>query len=197
MPDLLSALPIPLAEQIAEVERTHDPGGKVARRLPPSVTSAAQFSECGRYRYLLTRQWRNGSAAVMWVMMNPSTATAELDDPTLAKCRAFTARWGYSRMVVANVMAYRATHPADLLAVDEPVGARNYMVVREVLETENPLIVCGWGKLLPKLRGYGDLMEGWLRECGATLNYLRLNGDGSPAHPLYLHGTLRPTIWRP
>ena len=47
-------------------------------------------------------------------MLNPSTADATEDDPTIRACMAFAERWECGWLDVVNLYAFRATDPADL-----------------------------------------------------------------------------------
>ena len=77
---------------------------------PRAMTvGAAGISECGCYRYWLTRTWNPRRATLCWVLLNPSTADADRDDPTIRRCQGFARSWGYGGIVVVNLFAYRAT----------------------------------------------------------------------------------------
>jgi hypothetical protein len=60
----------------------------------------AVISDCGRYRYSLTRSWADGDNRVVFVMLNPSTADAEVDDPTIRRCIGFAKAWAGRRQPV-------------------------------------------------------------------------------------------------
>src|SRR3954462_13242745 len=88
----------------------------------------AIFSACGRYRYLLTRQLGEGSVGqekkvATFIMLNPSTADATRNDPTIRKCIGFAQRWQCERLQVLNLFAVRATLPRDMKRADEPIGS--------------------------------------------------------------------------
>src|SRR5262249_14212908 len=95
-------------------------------RRREEVRRAAVISDCGRYRYSLTRRW--GDAAeprALFVMLNPSTADAEQDDPTIRRCIGFAKAWGMGSLEVVNLYALRATDPAALLSAPDPIGPKN------------------------------------------------------------------------
>ena len=75
-------------------------------------TRAAVLSDCERYRYVLERQIGAGDRVVLFVMLNPSTADAFKDDPTVIQCCKFASRWGFDRVHVVNMFALRATDHA-------------------------------------------------------------------------------------
>lgn len=157
----------------------------------------AIFSECRRWRYTLTRSWLPESRLVNFVMLNPSTADEKTLDPTLRRCARYALDWGYSGFVVTNLFAWRATDPKAMkraaLEGEDVIGPKNdewlSWIARHV-ET----VVCGWGAH-GKFQGRDEQVVAALRYEGIQLHWLRLNGDGAPAHPLYLPKTLTPQRW--
>lgn len=85
--------------------------------MADGVKGDAKLSYCGRYRYLLSRTWDEKKPVLNWIMLNPSTADARVDDPTIRKCMGFARRGGFGAITVTNLFAYRATDPKDLLAI--------------------------------------------------------------------------------
>ncbi|MCH7984950.1 MAG: DUF1643 domain-containing protein, partial [Chloroflexi bacterium] len=56
--------------------------------MPMTVTdrpNIARFSGCHRYRYVLTREF-GGDSTCLFIMLNPSSADADQDDPTIRRC---------------------------------------------------------------------------------------------------------------
>ncbi|WP_262027608.1 DUF1643 domain-containing protein [Microvirga sp. Mcv34] len=171
-------------------DTTHDPGGKVRLSLPCGVSGAGGFSDCGRYRQTLIREiGQIGDARgpfVLFVGMNPSTADATVDDPTVRREWGFARRLGFSRYVKANVMDYRATDPKDLLAPGvEPRSAENLPEIVRLAKMAG-LVVMAFGALPKPLRHYANETVSALREAGVALHCLGYTADGSPRHPLYL-----------
>ena len=84
---------------------------------------------------------------VLWVLANPSVADEAVLDPTLTRCAGFSRAWGFSSMVVRNVLAYRATDPRAVVAAArdgiDVVGPENdaHLARREGID----LVVVGWG----------------------------------------------------
>ena len=79
--------------------------------LKRQTQSGADFSECGRYRYKLWRTWDDIRPVVMFIMLNPSTADATADDPTIRRCIGFARAWGYGGVRVGNLFAWRTPYP--------------------------------------------------------------------------------------
>ena len=143
------------------------------------MQSNAVLSDCGRYRYRLDRRWGNGPT-MGFVMLNPSTADAEVDDPTIRRCIGFAKREGCGSLQVVNLFAFRATDPEELYAADDPVGPGNDNHVRYVLNRAR-IAVAAWGAHR-LARDPGDaLAKGWRR-----MVCLGKTKAGAPRHPLYV-----------
>lgn len=144
---------------------------------------SATISECGRYRYDLTRDTGEGAGSVLWVMLNPSTANATEDDPTIRKCIGFTQRWGFRHLKVINLFAYRATDPTKLTAPDIIDSGNIQAIFSEVGAHDR--VVFAWGGGLKYAHG-----NKWVAEFIARTFFdaqcFGLNRDGTPKHPLYL-----------
>jgi hypothetical protein len=181
----------------------HDPGGKVRLRLQPGVDGNAGFSECGRYRHWLSREWgfdglfadnTRGEAYALWIGCNPSTAEADVDDPTIRKEIHYTQAMGLSKYVKCNIMDYRTTYPADLTTkTDEPSSPTNLPTIIK-MAADAIVIVAAWGSLPRPLKLYADDVEASIGMH--TLMCMGTTKDGSPRHPLYLRNDAQPTVWR-
>ena len=153
------------------------------------MNSTATLSPCRTYRYSLTREWGSG-LAVLFVGLNPSTADETLDDPTIRRCISFARDWGYARLHMANLFAFRATAPRDMKNASDPVGPENDRHLL-ALANDSALTVAAWG-VHGTFGGRHNAVRGML----PRLHYLRLTKDGHPGHPLYLPRTLKPVAWK-
>jgi hypothetical protein len=168
------------------------------------VRSYADISPCGRYRYLLEREWRgthdrknwkwqgfkDGAGfdvghpkSAMFIMLNPSTADGEVDDPTIRRCVGFAKAWKYEALAVVNLFAYRATNPKELFKPGAAIHAPRNQQAIERAACDTGVIVCAWGAH----GGWGEqdeVVRGWL--SGRRLHALGFTKDGHPKHPLYL-----------
>lgn len=149
----------------------------------------AALSTCRRYRYELWRRWDESKPYAMFIGLNPSTADEVVDDPTVRRCIRFARDWGYGALCMANLFAYRATRPADLLAQDDPVGPENDAYLQR-LAAEAGVVIAAWG-----VHGTHGGRHNAVRAMLPRLHYLRLTKNGLPGHPLYLPASLRPVEW--
>jgi len=156
--------------------------------------SGAAFSSCRRWRTLLWRCWDESKPAANFLMLNPSTADETVLDPTCLRARRYAEAWGYGKLLVTNVFAWRATDPGEMKAARDPVGKGNDAAILRTAK-ESELVVCAWGNHGAHL-GRSARVQTLLRKAGIALHVLRLNANGEPAHPLYLPGSLRPTSWK-
>ena len=163
---------------------------------------SAVISPCGLYRYELRRSitvhgGQPHGRRVCWLMLNPSTADAEQDDPTMRKVLGFSRRWGYEEIVVVNLYAWRATDPKAMLEIAavqlaEAVGPDND---RHILAAaaEAEVVVLGWGANADHRRARDVLRM--LEPHAAKLRCLKLTGNGHPGHPLMLPYKLPLVPW--
>lgn len=155
--------------------------------------AGARFSPCRRWRYLLWRRWDAAKPVANFLMLNPSTADEVKLDPTCARARGYAERWGYGALIVTNVFAWRATDPAKMKAVEDPVGPGNDgAIVKAAKESE--IVVCAWGNHGAHKDRSRQILK-ILSKNKIRLHTLRVNANGEPAHPLYLPGTLEPISW--
>ena len=146
------------------------------------MNAAADISPDGVYRYSLSRRLSSGERAVLFVGLNPSTADAMTDDPTIRRCAGFARSWGFDWLLMGNVHALRSTDPKGLLLADDPVGPKNEQALKR-LTRRAALVVAAWG------RNPLHSSAGWLAAWILSLEHTRClgeNRDGSPKHPLYL-----------
>jgi hypothetical protein len=149
--------------------------------FPPAVKSDAVISACGVYRYSLTRTWDEALPVLAIIGLNPSTADAKINDPTIRREMDFARRWGFGGIAKGNLFAYRATNPKVMLAAAEPIGRENDATLLGM--TEGRRVLCAWGTDGPH-RGRDRQVIKLL--AGRELVCLGLTKDGHPRHPLYL-----------
>lgn len=147
------------------------------------AANGAIISDCGLYRYRLWRRWDDGPTCV-FVMLNPSTADSEKDDPTIRRCIGFAKREGCGRLEVVNLFAFRATSPAAMKAAADPVGPDNDFRIREATNHPSPLVIAAWGAHGSFRRRAADVGE----RFGADWMCLGFTAGGQPKHPLYVRG---------
>jgi hypothetical protein len=153
------------------------------------MKSSAIISPCGLYRYGLTRKWGDGPR-VCFVMVNPSTADAEQDDPTIRRCIGFAQREGGGSLEVVNLFALRATDPKALRKHPDPIGPGNNAALRTAFDRAGR-IIAAWG-------AHGRLHARDVtvaRMLGDKAMCLGVTARGDPRHPLYLPADAPLIVW--
>ncbi|MGB3615555.1 MAG: DUF1643 domain-containing protein [Elainellaceae cyanobacterium] len=172
---------------------TSDAQGTVT--IAPREGSGAIFSPCDRYRYSLWRVWDTALPRLLVIGLNPSTADATHNDPTIRRCIGFAKSWGYGSVVVTNLFALRSPYPKALRTASDPVGPQTDMWIGR-LASEADLCLVAWGNG-GTLSGRDRAVGLQLARSSCPLACFGLTKQGQPAHPLYLKKTLRPMIWVP
>jgi hypothetical protein len=148
----------------------------------------AVFDVSGLYRYSLWRAWCADHLRVVFIMLNPSTADEQRNDPTIRRCIEFARTWQFGSVDVVNLFAYRATDFKELLKVDDPVGEENDLFIEKAIEGCSKIVV-GWGTkgaLFDRDRQVLQLLVGM-----QNVYCLDMTKDGYPRHPLYVRGDTR------
>ena len=162
------------------------------------------------FRYILRRRIEYGAQiplyfptvpcnqhlSALWCMLNSSTATATVNDPTVGRVIDFTRSWRYGRAVVVNLGAARSPDPSELPEFVDPIGPENDHHIRREAHNAD-LIVVAWGMNHKYLPGRADRVIQMLRDYGnKPLWCLGTTADGSPQHPLYLPKTTTLELYR-
>jgi hypothetical protein len=187
----LAREPQPAHEPPVRAPRVRDFGrGPFVMR---AMERGAVLSDCGKFRYRLSRRWEVGYL-MPFVMLNPSTADASQDDPTIRKCIGFAERHGYAGIEVVNLYAYRATQPADLKSAGYQRGPENDRHIEDALrESCSGSVYCAWGANARGMSRPAEVMA-IIRKLALLPMALKLTADGIPCHPLMLPYDCEPVL---
>jgi len=146
----------------------------------------AKLSDDKLYRYQLSRIWDEDKPKVLFIMLNPSTADADVDDPTIRRVINFAKSWNYGGVFVVNLYAFRSTDPKGLKTTSDPIGPENRKHIQELVGSVDRVIYA-WGNK--------EKEPQWLRELITTPYCIALSTKGIPKHPLYLKGDSQPILY--
>lgn len=150
---------------------------------------AAIISADSQYRYLLKREWGQSGKKIVFIGLNPSTADATNDDPTIRRCVRFAKAWGGTSLWMINLFAFRSTDPRGLLSATDPIGPENDVWLDRIIRMSD-LTVAAWGNN-GKLRNRGLIVE---QRFAGSLHMLGMTDKGEPRHPLYIRADTTPIL---
>jgi hypothetical protein len=171
----------------------------------------AVFSADGRYRYRLTRDL-GGKTTVTFIMLNPSTADANLDDPTIRRCKGFAKDWGYGRLIIVNLFAFRATDPRDMWKAHElgvnvigelpkPAAPNAPMTVRLFMPPRTLHVPMDWDRNINDMEIFhaacdadensGIVVAAWGKGGGRTAPHRKVIGERAA----YVHKMIGGNLW--
>ena len=149
-----------------------------------TIERDAVISDCGKYRYLLRRAWDRDKPRALFVMLNPSTADATVDDATIRSCKRLSIDLGYGSFEVINLFGWRATNPGELETVPDPTGPDNERIGDTAIERCD-VVICAWGAF-PLARHNAVSMCARIRAMRPAVYCLGTTKSGAPRHPLYV-----------
>jgi len=91
----------------------------------------------------------------------------------------FAQQWGYGSLLLVNLFSFRATDPAALSGVSDPIGPGANRWLRRA-DAESHLLVAAWGnggRLFERAISVAHLIHN--AQC------LGVTAQGMPRHPLY------------
>lgn len=156
----------------------------------------ADISPNGVYRYSLTRTWGSPLDYVVFCQLNPSSADAFKEDPTLNRNIGFARAWGYGGCLIVNLYAYRTADPKVLIANQkcgvDVVGPKNAAALAYAF-TPGRLVIACWGAAKFAQVRAKEVMTNFPQ---VDFHCLRLTKSGAPEHVLYLPSGLKPVLYR-
>ena len=155
----------------------------------------AVIDPTGKYRYFLSREWAENHGRACFIMLNPSTADADKDDPTIRSCLRI-ARRSVGSLYVVNLFAFRATDQKKLLLARDPIGPENDSAILWAAKASTH-VIAAWGIEKPNYKPRAAAVRRLLREAGVEVMCLGKNKDGSPHHPLYVASETELQPYRP
>tara|TARA_B100001094_G_C17999483_1_gene704394 strand:- start:121 stop:579 length:459 start_codon:yes stop_codon:yes gene_type:complete len=147
------------------------------------MEKGAIISDCKKFRYRLWRVWDKTKPKVLFIMLNPSTADENNDDPTIRRCINFAKSWGYGGVFIGNLFAYRTAYPKELKEAGFLIGDDNESHLKEMKGLCDK-VVCAWGNQFEAPSRITSIFD--------NLYCIELSKTGIPKHPLYLKKELKP-----
>lgn len=143
--------------------------------------SDAILSWCNTYRYCLIRRRDDTMNDLNRILLNPSTADAHQDDPTIRKVIQFSKQFGYWWCKVYNLFALRSTDPSQLKIHKNPIGSENDKYLQSI-PYDQKIMFAWWNhwSLYDRSKKVIEMMKDY------NIWYLDLNNSWEPKHPLYV-----------
>lgn len=151
-------------------------------------TSSAIFSPCRTWRYRLEREVGGSGPILAGIMVNPSIAGEEENDPTIVKWFGFARRMNARRFIIGNLAAGVTTDVRGLREIPDPIGPDNDRHIEQILHDAD-IHIAAWGpttKLPAHLRTRWRAVVAIADRVGCQLLCWGTAQDGQPRHPLML-----------
>ena len=155
-----------------------------AEFLENKVRSVAMYSPCKSFRYSLSRIDVQARKILLFILLNPSTATELRNDPTIARCQKRAEMLGYKAFIICNLFAFRTKSPSIMKSCQDPIGPENNEIIRGQLKLADK-VICAWGNHGTYL-GQAEKILKIIKMEATPAYHLGLTKKNQPMHPLYL-----------
>ena len=148
------------------------------------MNKGADFSADNKHRFKLWRIWDNNLPMVMCIGLNPSTANAETNDPTIRNLIETFTRMGFGGFYMVNCFSIISSTPGilDSIDINDSIGTDNHYYVGELSE-ECSCVVFAWGDY--KVVSSSGIDKRWI-EMFPNAKCFGKNKNGTPKHPMGL-----------
>lgn len=153
------------------------------------IYSDAIFSKDRIHRYVLIREWDLSKPSLMIVALNPSTADEKKNDPTVTRCIGFAKKWGFGKLLMMNIFAFRATLPKDLFNSENPIGDENDHWLKKLIKQADK-VVLAYGNHGKFKNRHDEILK-----MIDNPYCIKKTKTEMPGHPLYLKYTKGPIIY--
>jgi hypothetical protein len=140
-------------------------------------------------------------AKATFLMLNPSVASAFINDPTIKRDMGFGISWGCDVLEAVNIHPLRSTDPAGIYTWTRATSAIEWGEIQRVNNEQIRLacvgakyVIAAWGTHGMHM-AQGRAVREFCAVNGIRLHHLGLTKDGHPKHPLYLKGGTAPQEW--
>ena len=140
------------------------------------ISRFADISNDKKDRFSLSRIWDSKKPKALYIMLNPSYADDESDDPTIRRLIFFSKKFKFGGFYVTNLFTQITPYPKEL-NMDNNSKKKNLKIISALIK-KSDLIVYAWGNLVSEPLQLRKLIESPL--C------FGINKNGTPKHPLYL-----------
>jgi hypothetical protein len=185
----------------------------------PVIQGSARFSREGTLRNEIRRWWvPHPTRWAAWLMLNPSKAAADRNDPTALRVTHFSKAAGCDGWIGVNLYPFIASQPADMWRWANWQNHGPAWDVRDDLQSNLHTIEEAARAAMIRFVAFGAAAvyhdEAWLEQCleafgqpsdvlGADEQFycLGVNSNGQPLHPL-ARGKMRvpdsttPRVWK-
>ena len=148
------------------------------------IETSAIYSNCKTYRYALTKYWNKNGKRLLFILLNPSTATEKQNDATVERCERRSRLMNYGAFRVCNLFAFRTKEPKIMKKQKDPIGRHNDQIINQSIKWADD-ILCAWGSH-GKYLGRSFELENFLKSQTYEIFHLGLTKDRLPKHPLYI-----------
>ena len=155
--------------------------------------STATFSKCFKYRYSLTKKFTTGKGQLLFILLNPSTATEKTYDATIKRCEKRSKLLSFEQFRVCNLFAFRSTQPAELQKVSDPKGPLNDVFLKESIKLSDK-IICSWGRFGTLNNRDLEVIQ-IIKKYKTPVFHLGLTKNNQPRHLLYISYNKILTKW--
>lgn len=141
------------------------------------MMKSAEFSECGKHRFQLTRIWDTMKPVAMCIGLNPSTANNEKNDATINWLSNSLGHLGFGGFKMMNLYSFITAYPKELFTGPIVPGINDQWILGTAYTCQE--IVFCWGAF----KGLEYQASKWAKIFPDAKCFGR-NKNGSPWHPL-------------